>query len=61
MAWIVVPVGGALGSEARHGVNLIVARLLGSASPYTTATDQHDRVVRHWTNRRGDCGSIVCT
>ena len=37
MTWIAVLVGGALGSAARHGVNLIAPRLFGAANPYATA------------------------
>ena len=35
--WIAVIVGGALGSAARHGVNIITARALGAPSPAATA------------------------
>jgi CrcB protein len=35
--WIAVLLGGALGSVARHGVNVTTARLLGAASPWSTA------------------------
>jgi CrcB protein len=38
MTWIAVLLGGALGSGARHGVNIAAARLLGSAAPFGTAT-----------------------
>jgi fluoride exporter len=38
MTWLAVLLGGALGSAARHGVNVATARLLGEASPYATAT-----------------------
>jgi CrcB protein len=38
MTWIAVAVGGALGSLARHGVNLAFARLTESTTPYATAT-----------------------
>jgi fluoride exporter len=38
MTWIAVILGGALGSVARHGVNLAVARVMGSPGPYATAT-----------------------
>jgi CrcB protein len=34
--WVAVGVGGALGSLARHAVNVLVARALGQASPYAT-------------------------
>ena len=37
MSWIAVLLGGALGSAARHGMNLIAARVLGSPTPYATA------------------------
>lgn len=37
LTWLAVLVGGALGSGARHGVNLIAPRLFGSAAPYATA------------------------
>jgi len=36
LEWIAVGLGGALGSVARHGVNIIVARWLGSPVPYAT-------------------------
>jgi CrcB protein len=36
LEWIAVGFGGALGSVARHGVNIIVARWLGSPVPYAT-------------------------
>lgn len=35
--WLAVLVGGALGSAARHGMNLVAARLFGNATPYATA------------------------
>jgi CrcB protein len=35
-SWLAVGVGGALGSLARHGVNVIVSRRLGQAVPYAT-------------------------
>jgi CrcB protein len=38
LTWLAVLAGGALGSAARHGVNLIAPRLFGSAAPYATAT-----------------------
>ena len=38
MMWIAVALGGALGSMARHGVNLAFAHLTGRSSPYATAT-----------------------
>lgn len=37
MTWVAVLLGGALGSAARHGMNLITARALGNPSPYATA------------------------
>lgn len=37
MTWVAVLVGGALGSAARHGVNVMAPRLFGSATPYATA------------------------
>jgi CrcB protein len=37
MAWIAVAVGGALGSMARHGVNVIANRVLQTPIPYATA------------------------
>ena len=37
LTWLAVLAGGALGSGARHGVNLIAPRLFGSAAPYATA------------------------
>ena len=37
MSWVAVLVGGALGSAARHGVNLLAARVLGNPTPYATA------------------------
>ena len=37
LTWLAVLVGGALGSGARHGMNLIAPRLFGSAAPYATA------------------------
>lgn len=38
MAWIAVAVGGALGSVARHAVNVAFAHLTESTTPYATAT-----------------------
>ena len=38
MIWIAVAAGGALGSMARHGVNILFAHVLGRAIPYATAT-----------------------
>jgi CrcB protein len=37
MNWVAVLLGGALGSAARHGVNLMTARILGNPTPYATA------------------------
>jgi CrcB protein len=37
MIWIAVAVGGALGSMARHGVNVLFAHVLERAVPYATA------------------------
>jgi CrcB protein len=37
LTWLAVLVGGALGSAARHGVNILAPRLFGSATPYATA------------------------
>lgn len=37
MSWVAVLLGGALGSAARHGVNLMTARWLGNPTPYATA------------------------
>ncbi len=37
VVWLAVAAGGALGSMARHGVNLLVARGLGRPSPLSTA------------------------
>ena len=37
MTWLAVASGGALGSLARHAVNAVVARMLGSPSPLSTA------------------------
>jgi CrcB protein len=38
MIWLAVAAGGALGSMARHGVNIVVAQTLERAIPYATAT-----------------------
>ena len=35
--WMAVLLGGALGSVARHGVNVVTARLMGAPSPWATA------------------------
>lgn len=37
MTWLAVLVGGAVGSAARHGINLAAPRLFGSVAPYATA------------------------
>jgi CrcB protein len=37
MIWFAVATGGALGSMARHGVNLLFAHVLERAVPYATA------------------------
>jgi fluoride exporter len=37
MIWLAVAAGGALGSMARHGVNILFAHLLERTSPYATA------------------------
>jgi CrcB protein len=37
MIWIAVAAGGALGSLARHGVNVLVAGRVGRSLPYGTA------------------------
>jgi CrcB protein len=38
MIWLAVAAGGALGSMARHGVNILFGRVLERATPYATAT-----------------------
>ncbi len=38
MIWLAVAAGGALGSMARHGVNILFGHLLERATPYATAT-----------------------
>ncbi|HEX3645898.1 MAG TPA: CrcB family protein [Vicinamibacterales bacterium] len=38
MIWLAVAAGGALGSMARHGVNILFAHALDRAIPYATAT-----------------------
>ena len=38
MIWLAVAAGGALGSMARHGVNLWFAHVLERATPYATAS-----------------------
>jgi fluoride exporter len=37
-AWLAVLAGGALGSAARHGVNVLSARVMERPTPYATAT-----------------------
>jgi CrcB protein len=37
MTWIAVAAGGALGSMARHGVNVFVNARIGKQTPYATA------------------------
>jgi CrcB protein len=36
MGFLVVFLGGGFGAAIRHGVNLVVARMLGTAFPYST-------------------------
>jgi len=36
MGYLVVFLGGGIGAAMRHGINLVVARLLGTAFPYGT-------------------------
>jgi CrcB protein len=38
MIWLAVAAGGALGSMARHGVNMLFAHVLERAVPYATAS-----------------------
>jgi len=38
MTWLAVVVGGALGSVARHGVNIATARVMGEPGPWSTAS-----------------------
>ena len=38
MIWLAVGAGGALGSMARHGVNIFFAHVLERATPYATAS-----------------------
>src|SRR5881394_3842668 len=38
MIWLAVAAGGALGSVARHGVNVAIAALTDTTTPYATAT-----------------------
>jgi fluoride exporter len=37
MIWLAVAAGGALGSAARHGVNLLMASFMARPTPYATA------------------------
>ncbi len=37
MTWLAVGAGGAIGSMARHGVNMLFAHVLERSSPYATA------------------------
>jgi CrcB protein len=37
MIWVAIGAGGALGSLARHGVNVAMTHLLGRGLPYATA------------------------
>jgi CrcB protein len=37
MIWLAVAIGGAVGSVARHGVNIALVRTTGQAMPYATA------------------------
>jgi len=37
MTWVAVAIGGALGSLARHGVNILFAHVLERSVPYATA------------------------
>jgi fluoride exporter len=37
MSWLMVAVGGAVGSVARYGVSIAVARAAGHPAPYATA------------------------
>ena len=38
MTWLAVGIGGAVGSLARHGVNIATARWMGQPIPYATFT-----------------------
>ena len=38
MTWLAVGAGGAIGSMARHGVNIFFAHVLERATPYATAS-----------------------
>jgi CrcB protein len=46
MTWLVVALGGAAGSLARHLVNVVTARIIGQSSPYATFTVN---IVGSWT------------
>ena len=37
MLWIAIGLGGAVGSAARHAVNMLIGRLSGETAPYSTA------------------------
>jgi CrcB protein len=37
MSWLMVALGGAMGSVARYGVSLAIARAAGNPAPYATA------------------------
>ena len=39
MGFLIVFLGGGIGAALRHGVNLTLARLLGTAFPYATLTE----------------------
>ena len=39
MGFLIVFLGGGIGATLRHGVNLAAARLLGTAFPYATLTE----------------------
>ena len=38
MTWLAVGIGGAVGSLARHGINIATARWMGQPIPYATFT-----------------------
>ena len=38
MIWLAVAAGGALGSAARHGVNIVFAHVFERSTPYATAS-----------------------
>jgi fluoride exporter len=46
MTWMAVAIGGALGSVARHGVNILFAHVFERAVPYATAAVN---VIGAWT------------